>query len=114
VRPVDSRSALVVSHHLDGLLRIGSAGLLHPAAGLWGSSRFPVQPGHLSVSGVSALRFPRRGDSLRRVPLVSSRSCITASCCLPVVSVRPRVPSLPGCPGGLPSEEERRGLRASQ
>jgi hypothetical protein len=34
VRPAGSRSALVVSHHLGGLLRVGSAGLLRPAAGL--------------------------------------------------------------------------------
>jgi len=113
VRPVESCSALVVSHHLDGLLRIGPAGLLRPAAGLWGSSRFPAQPGHLSVSGNPAFRSPRRGYSLRRVPLVSSRFCIAASFCLPVVSVRPRVSNLPGCPGGLPSEEERRGVETS-
>jgi hypothetical protein len=30
---VESCSALVVSHHLDGLLRAGATGLLHPAAG---------------------------------------------------------------------------------
>jgi hypothetical protein len=35
-----SRSALVVSHHLDGFLRAGVAGLLHPAASSWGSPRF--------------------------------------------------------------------------
>jgi len=33
------RSALVVSHHLDGSLDTPTAGLLHPAAS-WGSSRF--------------------------------------------------------------------------
>jgi len=62
---------------------------------------------------VPAFRSPRRGYSLRRVPLVSSRFCIAASFCLPVVSVRPRVSNLPGRPGGLPSEEERRGVETS-
>jgi hypothetical protein len=114
VRPGESCSARVVAHHLDGLLRVGSAGLVRPAAGLWGSSRFPAQPGHLSVSGNPAFRSPRRGISLRRVPLVSSRFCIAASFCLPVVSVRPRVSSLLGCPSGLPSEEEWRGLETSR
>jgi hypothetical protein len=33
LRGPDSCSALVVSHHLDGLLRVRVAGLLHPASG---------------------------------------------------------------------------------
>jgi len=54
----DSRSALVVSHHLDGFLRNRPAGLLRPATG----------PGVRRV-------VTRDGvHTLRRVPLVSSRT----------------------------------------
>jgi hypothetical protein len=44
-----SRSALVVSHHLDGLLRAGAAGLLHPA----------VDSGVRCVSGSGSQELPR-------------------------------------------------------
>jgi hypothetical protein len=64
-----SCSALVVSHHLDGLLRTGVAGLLHPATG-WGFAAFRA------CRQMSRPRAARRaGDSprgavrtLRRVP----------------------------------------------
>jgi len=49
-----SCSALVVSHHLDGLLRAGSAGLLHPAAGS-GVRRVSAR----SERGVCTLRLGR-------------------------------------------------------
>jgi hypothetical protein len=41
VPPSESRSVLVVSHHLDGFLRSAAPGLLHPGTGL-GSRRFPT------------------------------------------------------------------------
>jgi hypothetical protein len=86
-----SRSALVVSHHLGGLLRTGAAGLLRPAPGL-GVRRVSgrTRP-HDSRRGRSGRErpFPRRGQStLRRVPLVSSR---TASL-RPMPSCRCHVP----------------------
>jgi len=70
-----SCSVLVVSHHLDGLLRTLLAGLLHPAA-------------NLGVRCVSALARPGRSEDLppggahprrafhtpRRIPLASSRT----------------------------------------
>jgi len=45
VRPVESCSALGVSHPLGGLLRIGVAGLLRPAAG-YGVRRVSRCPSH--------------------------------------------------------------------
>jgi hypothetical protein len=48
----ESRSALVVSHHLDGLLRSELAGLLHPA----------IDPG---VRRVSDHRLPRAAEAAR-------------------------------------------------
>jgi hypothetical protein len=78
VRPVESRSALVVSHHLGGFLRIGSAGLLRPAAGPGVRRVLRCRPVASRRLG-RAVRSPRRGFSLRRVPLVSSRFCIAAS-----------------------------------
>jgi len=56
--PVTSRSALVVSHHLDGLLRAPAAGLLHPAAS------------H-EVRRVSLDRYPSCPKALQPVNLVS-------------------------------------------
>jgi hypothetical protein len=50
-----SRSVLVVSHHLDGLLRSELAGLLHPA----------VDPGVRRVSGPSSPAPRRRSSSWR-------------------------------------------------
>ena len=47
VRPVAAKrltcSALVVSHHPDGLLRTQASGLLHPETG-WSSLRFSILP----------------------------------------------------------------------
>jgi hypothetical protein len=75
VPPVESRSALVVSHHLDGFLRAGAAGLLHPAAGSGvrrvSCFRHPRAP----EGGLDGRRIPRAaGHTLRRVPLISSRT----------------------------------------
>jgi len=61
VPPSTSRSTLVVSHHFGGLLRISSAGLLHPAAGpgVRHVSRFMRRPGE-PVGHHS--RSPHRGS----------------------------------------------------
>lgn len=93
----DSRSALVVSHHLDGLLRNWVTGLLHPATGqgfaAFHAFRLPVPP---------------EGDLAGRVPIPATRftpfeefpSSVAAPhhCgrCLPAVTV------LPGA--GVPAE----------
>jgi hypothetical protein len=103
VRPCQgpgSRSALVVSHHLDGLLHTEAAGLLHPAddSGVRrvSGSGFRLHPKVLR----RGLRLPRAANrTLRRVPLISSRtaslrplpSCL---CCTPFAS---------GLPGESPS-----------
>jgi hypothetical protein len=88
VRPVESCSARVVSHHLDGLLRVGSAGLLRPAAGLWGSSRFPAQSGHLSMIG-NLRSVPRDADTPFEEFPSSAAVLHRCSRCLLAVSVRP-------------------------
>jgi hypothetical protein len=58
----DSRSVLVVSHHLDGFLRVGVAGLLHPATGqgftAFRACRQGGRPKAASMPGtVPAVRF---------------------------------------------------------
>jgi hypothetical protein len=62
VPAADSRSVHVVSHHLDGFLHAGAAGLLHPAASLGvrrvSRSGFPVTRG----CPASPSRSPRRGS----------------------------------------------------
>jgi len=57
-----SRSVLVVSHHLDGFLRVGVAGLLHPATGqgftAFRACRQGGRPKAVSMPGtVPAVRF---------------------------------------------------------
>jgi len=84
----DSCSALVVSHHLNGLLRTGVTGLLHPATGqgfaAFCACRLPGRPKALGSSGCP----PRDAvHTLRRVPLASSRTA----------SLRP-LPSCRYCP----------------
>jgi len=75
VPPVESRSVLVVSHHLDGLLHTNAAGLLHPAAGL-GFVTFCASDRHLVPEGTRWFSCtPRDADrTLRRVFLARSRS----------------------------------------
>jgi hypothetical protein len=73
VRPVESCSALGVSHPLGGLLRIGVAGLLHPAAG-YGVRRVSRCPSHRLCGDGYERSVPRAAVTLRRVPLVSSRA----------------------------------------
>jgi hypothetical protein len=99
VRPTESRSALGVSHPLDGFLRVGPAGLLHPAAG-YEVRCVSRRPPHLRRGGVEP-SVSRNAVTLRRVPLVSSRSASLRSlppcCCLP--SSGSHVPGFPREPG---------------
>jgi len=57
----DSRSALVVSHHLDGFLRVETCGLVASRCRSWGSSRFlaSIAAGRRSGRGRSS-HSPRR------------------------------------------------------
>jgi len=97
---LESCSVLVVSHHLDGFLRSGVAGLLHPAADprvrYVSCTRSPFSPrkqcrGSTSTFLVCAVRTPRR------IPLICSRttspwplpSC-RFSICVVCASVRSR------------------------
>jgi hypothetical protein len=90
-------SALGVSHPLGGLLRIGVAGLLRPAAG-YGVRRVSRCPSHPLCGGGHEPSVPRAAVTLRRVPLVSSRSASLRS--LPPCRFRPSSRSHPpGCPG---------------
>jgi hypothetical protein len=88
-------------------------GFVAPRCRSWGSSRFAVPPGRLSAAGscgpFPATRFLPSKSSPRQQPFL--HRCIR---CLPVVCVRPAVPILPGCPGGLSSEEEGRGIGTSR
>jgi len=107
VPPTRSRSASVVSRHLDGLLRASVAGLLRPATGL-GFAAFPRWC-PLPV-GRRLPRIPATRPTLRRIPLVSSRTASPRplpSCpCRPFGSARPasrasllaaRTARLPAC-----------------
>jgi len=62
VPTADSRSVLVVSHHLDGFLHAGAAGLLHPAAS--SGVRRVSRPGFQITREcpASPSRSPRRGS----------------------------------------------------
>jgi hypothetical protein len=84
-----SCSALVVSHHLDGLLRAEVVGLLHPTTGqgftAFRACRQGVARRRLGA-GISSRGAVR---TLRRVSLVSSRKRITAAVAFL---------SLPSCP----------------
>jgi hypothetical protein len=102
-----SRSALVVSHHLDGLLRAKVTGLLHPATGLgfaaFRARRFPVPPEGDAVCRVAlpATRFTPFEDfpSPAAVPHHCGR-------CLPVVTVLPGAgPDRGRCPCRPPPAE---------
>jgi hypothetical protein len=89
LRGLDSRSALVVSHHLGGFLRGRVAGLLHPASGygvrrVAGRSPVPCGAG-------GTFRSLRRGDPSKSSPHQQPVR-IAASICLPAVAVRPSHP----------------------
>jgi hypothetical protein len=72
---LDSCSARVVSHHLDGLLRTGACGFVAPRFRPWGSLRFVPSVPRLRRGGGDRVRSsPQRGHTLQRVPLVSSRT----------------------------------------
>jgi hypothetical protein len=89
---LDSCSARVVSHHLDGLLRTGACGLVASRFRPWGSPRFvPACPAPPKRRWGPARSSPQRGHTLQRVPLVSSR---TASL-QPLPPCRCRVPEHP-------------------
>jgi hypothetical protein len=94
-------SALGVSHPLGGLLRIGAAGLLHPAAG-YGVRRVSRGPPHHLEGGGCERSVPRAAVTLRRVPLVSSRAAsLRSSASLSLPSVLPVQPAiLPKKKGG--------------
>jgi hypothetical protein len=75
VPPDESCSVLTVSHRLDGFLHAVAAGLLHPAASL-GVRHVSTRAGPGPSEDVLAIaRDSRDGvHTLRRVPLVSSRT----------------------------------------
>jgi hypothetical protein len=73
-----SRSALVVSHHLDGFLHTRLAGLLRPATG---HGVVSVSASRLAASLVNDLRaVRRRASSLTDSPLedVPTHSCLVS------------------------------------
>jgi hypothetical protein len=74
-----SRSALVVSHHLDGLLRDRAAGLLRPAAGLGFVAFRAIAAHHRSEPRLGApwnrrAPSPRRGSDPSKGSLANSRA----------------------------------------
>jgi hypothetical protein len=62
--PVDSCSALVVSHHRDGFLRVVDRGLVASRCRSWGSPRFPTSRARLHPK----VRGTRSPSSRRRHP----------------------------------------------
>jgi len=105
----DSCSAFVVSHHHDGLLRAGVAGLLHPATcqgfAAFRACRFPEPPegGAARRSALPATRFTPFEDfpSPAAVPHHCGR-------CLPAVTVLPGAgPDRGRCPCRPPRAEAR-------
>jgi hypothetical protein len=65
-----TRSALVVSHHLDGFLRTWARGLVASRCRSWGSPRFahPWPPRGRSLATVYGKRSPRRGSHPSKNP----------------------------------------------
>jgi hypothetical protein len=102
LRGPGSWSALVVSHHLGGLLRVRVAGLLHPASGS-GVRRVSGRPPVPCGAGWEP-SVPGAAVTLRRVPLASSWfASLRPSASLPlpsVLPVRPPGPSLRRGAGG--------------
>lgn len=94
-----SCSARVVSHHLGGLLRTRAAGLLRPAAGPEVHRVSGGRSGTLPKETPARTCLPRDTvDTLRRVPLVSSRAASPR----PLPSCRHRC-----CAATHPAEAER-------
>jgi hypothetical protein len=76
VPPARSRSALVVFHHLDGLLRMQGRGLVASRCQPWGSTRFTRTTARRSRETIVPLSaLPEsQAHTLRRVPLCCSRA----------------------------------------
>jgi hypothetical protein len=68
-----SRSALVVSHHLGGLLRARPCRFVAPRYRSWGSRPFGHRT-HPTTNRVARPDPPGRAGTLRRVPFVDSRT----------------------------------------
>lgn len=82
--PPTSRSARVVSLHLDGFLRTRAAGLLHPAPGP-GVRRVSVEPSHHRTKPKPGApwvgsSFPRRGHPSKGFPRPQPYRITAASC----------------------------------
>jgi hypothetical protein len=96
-----SRSVRVVSHHLDGFLRTGAAGLLRPAPGP-GVRRVPNRPPSALATGrsrdtVEAGTSSSRRTTLRRVFLAGSRTASLRP--LPSCRCRPSRRTVRSAPG---------------
>jgi hypothetical protein len=82
-------SAIVVSHHIDGLLRVAVAGLLHPATGLgfavFRACRQRGRPKAASCRGQSS----RRGSDPSKSSPHQQPEAHHCGRCLPVVTVLP-------------------------
>ena len=103
----DSRSALVVSHHLDGLLHAKVTGLLHPATSLgfaaFRACRFPTTP-----EGGAACRVALPATRFTPFEDFPSPAAVLHHCsrCLPAVSVLPgAAPDRGRCPCRPPPAE---------
>jgi hypothetical protein len=136
VRPIESCSALVVSHHLDGLLRVGAAGLLRPAAGS-GVRRVSRRPSHPLCGDGYEPSVPRAAvDPAKSSPRQQPCRITAVVAFLPLPSILPVRPArLPGpskyvankfvgvprlgvrlapAPEGRLSSEEGSGVRTSR
>jgi hypothetical protein len=111
---LESRSVLVVSHHLDGFLRSGDCGLVASRCRSWGSPRFPHLAAIFTAEAMGWIdpHVPRRRrsyppkDSTRLQPyrvtaavaflpffLCSSRASVRTRCRARISSRSPRRPS---------------------
>jgi hypothetical protein len=94
-----SCSVFVVSHHLDGLLHLGAAGLLHPATGhevrrVSSSLRQPTRRWPALCAP-----FPRRGSHPSKNSTRQQPYRVTAACCpLVVTALFAAASSRAGCP----------------
>jgi len=92
----DSCSTLVVSHHLDGLLRARVTGLLHPATGQGFAAFHACRPaGSPESDSIGRDQFPRRGSHPSKTSPRQQPFRITAA-----VAFLP----LPSCPVQVPTE----------
>jgi hypothetical protein len=87
VRPIESCSVLKVFHLLGGFLRVGAAGLLHPATGC-GVRCVSRCPSHLLLAMGTNLPFPATRSPFEEFP---SPAAVPHHCgrCLLAVSVHP-------------------------